>query len=407
MANLTGAYDVATEVGVGLVNCVLAAVHENQDDAYPRFPHSFSVRVNDVYRGAGDPVPEAERTGVRTTAEVQASTPTLSLPLEGWADPIWSQVRAPVMTAVRRVGSIGPIHPGPRLTCWPRITVRIRLMVWLRDTPAALPKFLHGDLYLTAGVARTDLPGGGTFLGLDHSNPAVRFEPAAGTTLSDEQGALVERILRNFIRSDSEPASFKLDLPPEVHRFDYKLEPTGPLPSALLMFRLGAGPQGPGAAGGRFLPAGADFAVAIGRDYLLAKLRAELLQGLPGEFTASGTGFHAQVDPDWSAATFELQPGRIVFSVSGSGSVTYGGWIFETTDHWTFTIRQAFALVVENGVLKPALAGDPEVELHDVAVFEGTIRDKARDAIKTQLQARLDQAPAELRKALDVGKPLK
>lgn len=418
MANLTGEYDVATEVGVGLVNCILAAIHENEDEAYPRFPHSFTVRVDDAYRGAGDPVPEGERTGVRTTAEVQVSTPSVSLPVGGLADPIWSRSRSPVRTAVRAsrapigpIGPIGPIDPGTRPTCWPRITARVRLRAWLRDTPEELPEFLHGDLHLTAGLARTDLPGVGIFLGLDHSSgPEVRFEPAAGTTLADEQRALVERILRNFIRSDSEPATFKLALPAEVRRFDYKLQPAAPRPSAMLMFTLSdrpAGPQGPSSVSASFLPSGADFAVAVGRDYLLAPLRSELLSGIPPQYTASGTGYSARIRPDWAGATFDLEPGRIAFTVSGSGSITYGvGW-FSTTDEWSFTVRVAVTLHVVEGLLQPALAGDPEVDLHDVAVFEGTIREKARDSIKTELQRILDAAPAELREALDVGGQLK
>ena len=295
MANLTGEYDVAMELGLGLVNSVLAAIHENEDEAYPRLPHSFTVDVDDTYRGPSDPVSEAERTGVRTTAEVQVSTPTVSLPAEGLADPIWSRSRPPVRTTAR-VGAaeglepIGPITSGSGPTCWPRITVRVNLRLWLRDRPAALPEFLHGDMYLTAGLVRTDLAGR-TFLSLDQSAGAdLRFEPAAGTTLSNEERALVERILRNHLRAEAELAAFKLALPAEIHRLDYDLQATGPRPSVMLMLTLGdrpPGPQGPGSVSARFLSSGADFAVAIGRDYLLGKVRTELVRGLPDQFTAS------------------------------------------------------------------------------------------------------------------------
>jgi peroxiredoxin len=414
MANLTGEYDVAMELGLGLVNSVLAAIHENEDEAYPRLPHSLTVDLDDTYRGPADPVPQAERTGVRTRTEVQASTPTISLPADGLADPIWSRSRPPVRTAVRIgpevIGPIRPFPPGPRPTCWPKVTVQVDLRAWLRDRPEALPEFLHGNLYLTAGLSRTDL-GSGTFLGLDQSaGPEVRFESAGGTTLTNEQRGLVERILRNYIRGDAEPATFRVDLPSEVKHFEYKLQPTAPRPSAMLMFKLtdpAPGPQAAGSVSAGFLPAGADFAVAIGRDYLLGVIRPALLEGQPDQFTASDTGYSARVHPDWNGATFDLQPGQIIFSVSGTGSVTYGfGW-FSTTDDFSFTIRVPVTLQVVDGALKPMLAGDPEVDLYDVAVFEGTIRDKARDAIKAQFQARLEPLPPELEKTLDVGKPLK
>jgi hypothetical protein len=390
VASLTGEYDVATEVSIGLVNCVLAAIHENEDKAYPRLLHSLTVRVDDAYRGAADPIPEAERTGVRTTADVQVATPTVSLPAEGVAETFWSRSREPV----RAAAWAGPLGPGVRPTCWPRISARFRLRAWLRDTPEELPEFLHGDLHLTAGLVRTDLgfrpARRRTFLGLDHSaGPDVRFEPAAGTTLTDQQRVLVERILRNVIRGDSEPVSFELHLPPQVRRFDYKLEPGGPRPSAMILFTLSdraPGPQGPGSVSARFLPGGADFAIAIGRDYLLGLLRRELLRGLPGLYTASGTGYRVGVRPDWDGATLELEPGRILFSVSGGGSITYGAWPLTATDDFSFTVRVGVTLQIAGGLVRPALAGDPEVELHDVFAFEGTIR--KRPAPRSGLSSR-------------------
>jgi peroxiredoxin len=427
VANLTGEYDVAIELGLGLVNCVLATIHENQNEAYPRLPHSFSLYVNDAYRGSADPVPQVDRTGVRTRAEVQVSTPTVSLPLEGLADPIWSRTRAAVTTALRPgvgptgSGSIGPVQPGGRRTCWPRITVSVRVRAWLRDRPEVLPEFLHGDLHLTAGVVRNDLLRGprplrrATFLGLDlGSGLEVRFEPAPGTTLTEEQRVLAERLLRNFLRSDAEAPTFKLDLPQEVHRFDYKLEPTGPLPSAMLIFTLEErppGPHGPGSVTARFLSSGADFAVAVGRDYLLETLREELDTYLTGEYTGSGTGYSYRVIPDWDSASLDLQPGRIAFSVSGSGSITYGFPPFAATDDFSFTIGVGITLQVGAAGLQPALAGEPAVDLYDVAAFEGTIRDKARVSIKDAFNAAFHPPPppapqSQLQEALDVGRPL-
>ena len=417
MADITGEYDVAMELSVGLVNCVLAAIHENENENYPRLLHSARVRIDDRPRGTGDPVAPAERTGVRTRADVQLSTPTVSLPTRGLADPIWSRSRASVRTAFRAdQEEAALVGPGGALdifqpTCWPRITARVRLRAWLLDRPQELPEFLHGDIRLTAGLARTNLRGGGVVLGLDFaSGLEVGFEPAAGTTVRDEQRALVGRILRNFLRGDAEPASFKLDLPNEVRRFDYELEPTGAHPSTMLMLRLSdrpSGPKGPASVTARLIAGGDDFAVAIGRGYLIGLLRSELLRGLPPEFSASGTGYRARVRPNWPGATVEFEPGRIVFSVDGSGSVTYGAWGIDTTDEWSFTIRQAFTLGVESGSLRPALAGEPDVQLHGVAVFEGTIREKARSAIKSQLGARIDAVSGQLREALDVARPLR
>ena len=114
--------------------------------------------------------------------------------------------------------------------------------------------------------------GGETFLGFDYSSgPDVSFEPAMGAPLTDEQRGVADPDPRHYIRADSEQVSFKVDLPSEVKRFDYALQPTGPRQSAMLLFRLTdrtgrGGPLGPRSVTTRFLALGADFAVAVGRD---------------------------------------------------------------------------------------------------------------------------------------------
>src|SRR6266700_862158 len=82
MANLTGEYDVVAEVGVGLMTAVLGAGHQNQDTSFPVMPHSLNLWIDDSPRGPGDPVPESERTGIRSVVELQVSTPTVSLPVD-------------------------------------------------------------------------------------------------------------------------------------------------------------------------------------------------------------------------------------------------------------------------------------------------------------------------------------
>lgn len=409
MANITGEYDVVTEVSIGLVNAILAVIHANENEAFPQLPHSLRQNVDDRYQGPADPIPQGQRTGVQTRTEVQSSTPTVSLPIPGLVEPIWSTSRPGVRTAVRIGGDvrvpIGPVNPGRGPTCWPQVSASVRLRAWLRDRPSELPEFLDGYLVLNAGLMRTTLAGR-TFLGFDYtSGPQVSFEPAAGTSITDAQRGVADQILSNYIRADAEPVSFKVDLPPEVKRFDYALQPNGPRQSAMLMFCLTsrpAGPLGTRSVTTRFLDAGSDVAVAVGRDYLLDQLRTKLLADVLPEYTASGTGFSASIRPDWSSATFDLQPGRIVVSISGSGSITYGwGWA-SVTDGWSFDVTQAVALVVDGGSLMPAVEEDPDVQLHDVAAFGGTIRDEATKRIRAQLTQTIADNAAQIRHDLDV-----
>src|SRR5213082_1573698 len=112
MANLTGEYDVVAEVGVGLVNAVLAVVHQNRNTSFPVMPHSMNLWIDDSSRGPGDPVPESERTGIRSVVELQVSTPTISLPVDTHdVRPDFGDV--PPMAIARVLpGSIDVFHEG-------------------------------------------------------------------------------------------------------------------------------------------------------------------------------------------------------------------------------------------------------------------------------------------------------
>jgi peroxiredoxin len=410
MANLTGEYDVVAEVGVGLVNAVLATVHQNRNTSFPTMPHSINLWIDDSPRGPGDPVPATERTGIRSVVELQASTPTLSLPVDteyvrpdvGNGDLTTIARVLPGGIDVRDVGDL-VFTPGLEPADYPKVTARVAVRAWVRDTTdPALPEFLHGDLDVTAGLIRSDVPGVGTFLTIERAaGPAVSFRAAPGTQVTDEQQAVVAGAVRNFIRSEMDPATFRVSLPDEVRRFDFLLQPEASRPSILLMLTLSDRVLGPGArrsVAGGWLPAGADFAIAVGRDYVADTMRANLFQGLPSSYSGSSWGVSATLRPDWAGATFDLQPGRIVFTVNGDGHISWWG----VGDDFTFTVQQAFVLEVAGGSLRPLADGDPQVHLHDVAVGGSYLEGKARDTIRKARDAALISAGPQLQQALSL-----
>lgn len=420
MANLTGEYDVVVEAGVGLLNGVLGAVHQNQDPAYPTMPHSLDLFVDDRPRGASDPVPASERTGITSRMEVQASTPILSLPVdtltvrpevltvgEGHPAPTSGGPEGPAEIARTALGPLGGVFRPPTRFGLPRVTARVRLRAWVRDpTDGRLPEFLDGDLFVTTTLVRTDVPGAGTFVTLDRtSGPVVAFQPAPGTVATDEQRQLVAGIVRNVIRGDMDPPTFRVSLPPEVRRFDFELQPEARRPSVMLLLTLSdriPGPQARANVGAGLIPDGADLAVGVGRDFIVDALRSRLFHGLPDRFHFSKLGVGVTIRPDWEGAGFELEAGRVVFSLTGDGDVSWWG----IDDHFTFTVRMAFGLRVVDGGLEPFADGDPVVDLHDVAVGEGFIEGKARGAIKEQRDAVLAGGAGQLREAFDLRRPL-
>lgn len=410
MANLTGEYDLAIEAGMGLVNAILGAVHQNQDTRFPVMPHSLSLFLDDASRGPGDPVPESSRTGIRSRVEVQVSTPIVSLPVdvlqvrpESLHGPGTRHVGfgAGSRSAARALGDIF-VPPFRRV---PRLQAKLRIRAWVRDaTDGRLPEFLHGDLFVTTGLVRSEVAGVGTFVTLDRSSALqVAFSPAFGTTVTDEQRQLVARIVSNVIRADMEPPTFEVSLPSEITQFDFKLLNEARRPAIQLLFGLSGRTAGPGARDGvpgGLLPDGADFSVAVGRDFVLGIVESSLAGAIEDSYGYSTFGISATVQLD--RPRFELEPGRMVLTVTGEGDVKVEG-LSPVQDHFTLSVRQAFGLRVAGGGLEPFADGDPVVSLEDIAAGGDFIEGRIRDTVKQERDAALAEGAAQFRDAVDVG----
>lgn len=417
MTNLTGEYDVVVEVGVNVLNGILGAVHENQNTNFPTMPHSMNLFIDDRPRGPLDPVPESQRTGIQSRVEIQVSTPIVSLPvdtlevrpeLEGVGSTGF-QLSAPPAAARFRVLDAdlftnAGIIVFPTRFGVPQIQAKVRIRAWVRDpTDDKLPEFLDGDLYVTTTLVRSEVAGVGTFLTLDRTNgPLVAFQPTPGTTVTEEQRQAVATIVGNVIRSDLDPSTFKVALPEGVFHFDFELEPEARRPSVMVMLTLTDRTPGPNArasVGAGLLPDGSDFAVAVGSDFVLGVV-ASLFSGLQSSYSYSKLGVSATVRP--GPPTVDLQPGRIVFSIAGDGTISW----FGVDDHFTFSIRQAFTLQVVDGSLEPVPDGDPVVSLDDVAVGGDYLEGKARTTIREERDAALAANADQIRETLNLGKQL-
>ena len=401
--NLTGEYDVAVEVSVAAVNRVLAVLHENEDTRFPVLPHSMRMGVNDAYRGPEDPVAEAERTGVQAEVEIQVSAPTISLP-SGWV------IGDGIGWMARGGRWVEPWEPSD-------VSIGAGIRAWVRGSPQpSLPEFIHGDLAITADVVRsggivispistafrTILPpifGDDTYVGLDRSSMSVTFQPAPGTTVPDDERLRIQQIVRNALRGDLDPVTFKVAVPEDVHRWDYRLNPAQASMTVMLVLteRSVSGNATASVSGG-LVPAGSDFAIAIGRDFILPLMKSQVIRDFPESYSDSEYGIGATIRPDWAGAGFHLEPGRIVLSIHGSGHISYWG----IDDDFTFDVTLAFGLQVVGGSLEPVALGDPVVDFHDIAVGEGYVESQARSRIRTERDNALIAARAQIREALAV-----
>ena len=413
MANLTGEYDVAVEVSVDAVNRLLAVIHENEDTHYPVLPHQLKMLVDDRFRGEGDPVSESERTGIEAAVEMQLSTPAISLP------------QGPVIGGAISIARIMPGAGTWEVPGASDVSIRVGVRGWVRGSPEpSVPQFVHGDVVVNANVVRTTLDPvvdpelitegflfrrlgpifGGTFIGLDRSTGlSVSFLPATGTTITNEERVRIQQIIWNVLRSDFKPVTFEVSMPDAVHRWDYRLDPShASVALMMVLTQRGLGAGAPGSVSGGLVSPGSDFAIAVGRDYILPLLEAELLRNMPAEFSFSKYRVRAKVRPNWAAAAFTLEPGGIVLTVTGSGTISWWG----IDDSFTFTIRLRFTLAIVNGAVELQAAGDPEVDLHDIAVGEGYIEGKARSRVRDERDHALNAARAQIRDALSVQEQL-
>jgi hypothetical protein len=172
MANaLTGDFDVVAEVSVSAVNRILAAQHQVTT---PReiYLHSFQTNI--------PPGGSADDTGVRGIAEVQVSTPTITLPATGSSS---------------------------------RVSIHFQVMARMRPYPESVdvPEFIHGEIRVTVDVAQILSDTENVIaINLSAADVEVSFVPnSEAPPLTPEQRNLVNQIIDNFMRTGFEPLNLE------------------------------------------------------------------------------------------------------------------------------------------------------------------------------------------------------
>lgn len=425
MANLiTGDFDVVVQASLAAIDRVLAALHQTE-----KFLHSFSTRVNDippaskigditrlpvklvaepmrieekraparlslvppppiltkegqvaparvqtsgttysvgtaseqVYRAYGALLDTEEYTGVRGYLEVQVSTPTITLPSNSAS----------------------------------RVTIHYTVMIhYLADagTPV-LPEFLHGEIQATVDVAQVAWQSGHV-LDIDFTahDIDVTFNPFwTDPALTPGQLALINKIIRNVLRTRFDPTQAML--PQGIEQMHFKTMPNAGQPAVamLLDLRPDASPNpDPGSVTQVFLGSGDDFAIGIGRDYIIATIQRLAGQHLP---TLKYTACFLWVCNTWDVSFsigVDLLPGQILLTIQ----VYAKSEGFLSDQSWTVT--QGLDLTLINGSLALTFAGDPDVNSSGLASFaNGAIKNyilQHRDALLQPAQQAIQSA---------------
>ena len=409
---LTGDFDVVVEASVPAVDRVLATLHQAET-----FLHSFTLRIDDVPPIIFAPpsseavLPAAQRRARRPT-EVEAPARTTSAEHASSVERRFSGgiLQDDEFTGVRGFAEIQVSTPTitlPQSADTSEVTVHYTVIVHFIADPAtpAMPEFLHGELQATVDVDRVASQVGNVLeIDFTREDIAVNFIPFfAEPPLSPGQNDQINQVIHNTLRTTFQPVNAML--PGGIQQVDFKSLPNAAQPTAalLLNLRTDAPPNpNPDSVTRGFLNVDDQFAVAAGRDYVLSVLN-QASGNVNRDFDISfkinlifftvTINYHIHLD----SISADLQFGQIVLTINGSATTS------SILPNLHFRVTQAVTLNVQQGVVSLAAVGGPNLSISDglggaiLNLFSGLIAGQLSNTLNTLLQ----QAQPAVQQALD------
>jgi peroxiredoxin len=410
--SLTGDFDVVVETAVPIVNRVLASQHQAVlDPQYegPTYLHSFVVRVDDV--------PPKLRPHPVVTSGLHAVDPTITpLPVPPNRPVFVGGTRVPVSrppgggifeppldgyTGVRGIAEVqlsAPTVSLPPGDSASKVAIAYQIMAHFVPDPGSptLPEYVHGELTVIVDVNQVawqkgNPTGVGDVIDIDFrsANLYVAFTPLLATDQTDQ----ITTVIRNALHSSFGAMTTPLPAGISLIKFKTMDDPTRPAFALLADLRADA-PPGPDPAlvTEILLRDGDDFAIAAGRDYVIATLDQAVAAALPPPgtplFTHGVNAIYKTITYYVFAdqVTVDLQPGQIVLSIDGH--TTHNSHLFGDI---SFTLTQALTLSLVGGVIQLPPVGDPSFTAHDgfwgwfinliKGSFTGVLRDNSDSAV--------------------------
>jgi peroxiredoxin len=382
MANtLTGDFDVVAEFSILAVDRVLAAMHSAQ-----RFPHSMTLRVDDIPRHIF-PIPPIAVGAVDGFGTAVANQRIVGKPnpfpgVLASTDPVYAALR-PVVNPGEIIVQITPsnfqgvaqLQLAPPILEIPdasgsNLTVRLNIMSRYIPDPNTAPgaEFVRGDLLLTAAVNQVASQSGSVIaVNVNIGNAVnVSFNPTYSSSplsLNDLDG--INLLIRNALQTSFQPSNSTL--PQSVQHMQFKTLLT-PLSTIGVLLNLNPTQGNPASVNDVFLTANDDFGFAVGSDYIVQQFAQDLAFTVP---KISFMSYTISVD----SPVIELQTGKIVLKISGHAHSEY-------LPDFNFTLTQAFTLKLAasaaGGPLDTAeivISGDINVKVTGLSVLFDWIAD--------------------------------
>jgi peroxiredoxin len=420
---LTGDFDVVAQFSLPAVNRLLAAMH-----AIQRFPHSLSLRVDDIPQPPDrfrPPVFEI----IDVLGESVANPRSIRLPeLVSTQPPAAGSAFSRFDGIVNMVGGVFELPPfvpsqlrgraqlqfsPPTLeiadAAASKITVRMQIKARYfadRNTPPAA-EFAKGDLVLTTAVHQiTSQVGNVVDIDLRSNAVQASFVPTwSSRVLSPEDQAGINLLIGNALKASVLPSNNAL--PSNIRSMKFKALAAGAAHAAAVLINTTSAPGNPATVTSVFL-GGQDFAFGLGAETIKGAL-----QPLLDEFTTKPipdikkyVGF-----PYYSTVTYKVtifsavvnpEPGRILITITGHADDNR--WWAPSFD---FTAKQAFGLQPDGSTANLVvgdLSFDTTSTLGLAEFIEGRIKsevEKTRDAFLQQ-----SDVVANVRQMLDADRNL-
>jgi hypothetical protein len=364
MANdLTGDFDFVGEFAVTAVNRLLAAMHAGE-----RFPHSLSARIDDDAPPGSGPVRPPLVGSVNAFGEAVVSHLDIGkpVPLAGsafTANPV-SIVIDPVVNATSG-GFVDPPPVPSHLTGvtqlqfsapWieiadqsgtgvaVRMEIRSRYLPDLQTPPVA--EFIRGELTLSAALNQVASQAANVIeVDIKADSVGVSFTPE-NVTLSANDLAAIIQLIRNTLKASFLPSN--APLPASIRFLQFKALAQSPGAIAALLNTTGNRGD-PSTVSNVFLGGGDDFALGVGRDFIVAAFQpvvsSILSQPIP-DFTISISLLFGSVDITYSmtlsSVTLDLAAGKLVLTIKGHGHTSSS-----IAPDFDFTVTQNFGLAAD------------------------------------------------------------
>ncbi len=399
MANqLTGDFDIVAQFSLPAVDRLLAAMH-----GIKRFPHSLSLRVDDVPR-----LPNHDGVRPSLTEIIDIAGESVFHPggipdvLGNAPDAAATCDAASRFDAIVNLDNAGifltPIEPShlkgrlqvqlapPTLEIADANQSRIRVRMALRSryfpdpqTPPAA-QFARGELIITTAVNQiTSQLGSSVDIDLRSNAVQAAFVPTwSSTPLSAADRAAIDQLIANALKSSVLPSNTAL--PSGISAMKFKAMAGW----VSVLVNSDTPPGNPASANKEFLN-GTDFGFAIAAETMqraLAGVATEILSTPIAPFEVSIPGRNPVYTVVLRTVNLHFRSGRIVLEIKGRA--TTPAW----TPNFDFTVLQ-------NITLRPA-GTTAEIELGDISLdTDSWFVDRFRDRALSKIRPIRDQALAQ------------